>query len=189
MAAADEIVQIAIDYSNQNIQEIQTNDGWTDANYQADMTAVGWVKGDEWCAAAAILTWKKGYANYPDVWAHASRLVSLNSQQIANNFHADPVWPTSATVPKIGAIVVWQLGNNAVEGHTGIVVAVNGNQFTSIEGNTTSTVKTNPDPNATERDGWTVAQHIHILGQPHSTLNLNLDRFVYAIEGYDQLQV
>jgi CHAP domain len=183
MASADQIVQIAAAYSTQNITEIQTNNGWTDDQYQTDMESVGWEMGDEWCAAAAILDWKKGYEDNPDVWAHASRLVSLNSQQLAENFHADPVWPTSTNVPKPGAFVVWQEGDSATQGHCGIVVAINGNQFTSVEGNTSS-----PDQPSI-REGWTVAQHTHTIGLPHSTMGLNLDRFVYAIESYDPLVV
>ncbi len=189
MPAADQIAQIATDYSTQNITEIQTNDGWTDAQYETDMLAIGWERGDEWCAAAAILDWKKGYANYPDLWARALRLVSLNSQQMARNFHADPVWPTSTNVAKVGAIVVWQAGNSLTEGHCGIVIAVNGNQFTSVEGNTISDTIPNPTPGASEREGWTVAQHTHTIGLPHYINNLNLDRFVYAIESYDPLEI
>jgi CHAP domain len=187
MAIADQIVQIAVGYSNQNITEIQVNAGWTDAGYQADMSAVGWVRGDEWCAAAAILDWKKGYANSPDLWSKAAKLVSLNSQQMARNFHADPVWPTSVNVPRLGAMVVWQAGNSATQGHCGIVVSVNGNQFTSVEGNTISDTVKNPDPHASEREGWTVATHTHTVGLPHSVTGLNLERFIYAIESYDPL--
>ena len=183
MPAATQIVQIALAYSTQDVTEIQVNDGWTDKEYQAEMASVGWEMGDEWCAAAAILDWKKGYADNPGVWRHASRLVSLNSQQLAKNFHADPVWPTSTHVPKLGAFVVWQEGNNAIEGHCGIVVEINGNEFTSVEGNTTSSAE--PD----QREGWTVAKHTHTIGLPHSTLGLNLDRFVYAIESYYPLVV
>lgn len=189
MTIRDQIVQIAINYSNQNITEIPENDGWTDPQYEADMLDVGWSKGDEWCAAAAILDWKKAYANHPVIWQHASRLVSLNSQQMGRNFHADPVWPTSVNVPKLGATVIWQFGNSATEGHCGIVVGINGNQFTSVEGNTTSRVKPNPDPNASEREGWTVAEHVHTIGLPHSADNLNLVRFIYAIESYKPLVV
>lgn len=41
MAAADQIVQIALAYNAQNITEIQPNDGWTNKQYQADMASVG----------------------------------------------------------------------------------------------------------------------------------------------------
>ena len=182
-------MQIAQNYSTQNITEIQPNQGWTDPAYEADMESIGWESGEEWCAAAAILDWKKGYAANPELWAIAHRLVSLNSQGMANNFHADPVWPTSTNVPKLGAMVVWQAGDSTVSGHCGIVVAINGNQFTSVEGNTTSPTRPNPVPGMTEADGWTVAAHTHTIGLPHSTMNLNLDRFVYAIESYNPLVV
>jgi len=187
MAIADQIVQIAQRYASQDITEIQPNKGWTDPAYEADMKSVGWEVNDEWCAAAAILDWKKGYAANPEIWKIAEKLVDLNSQAMARKFHADPVWPTSTNVPKLGAMVVWQLGSSATEGHCGIVVAIDGNKFTSVEGNTTSETKPNPVPGMSVRDGWTVATHTHIIGRPHSTMNLNLDRFIYAIESYDPL--
>lgn len=184
MTISEKIVQIALDYSRQNITEITPNKGWTDPVYQTDMKAIGWEPGDEWCAAAAILDWKKAYADLPKVWAVAKRLISLNSQQMARNFHADAVWPTSANVPELGALVVWQAGNSTVSGHCGIVVAVDGNRFTTVEGNTTSQTRPNPKPSMSEREGWTVATHVHTLGLPHSMLGLNLERFIYAIEQY-----
>jgi hypothetical protein len=189
MAIRDKIVAIATDYSNQNITEIQPNNGWTDPGYQADMQSIGWEKGDEWCAAAAILSWKKGYASNLDVWQRAANLVSLNCQEMARQFHADPVWPTSVDVPVPGAIAVWQAGDSAVEGHCGIVISINGDIFITVEGNTTSETKPNPDPTASVRDGWTVAAHSHTVGQPHSSLGLNLVRFIYAIESYSPLVV
>ncbi len=183
MASASQIVQIAVAYSQQNITEIQVNAGWTDKAYQTDMVSIGWRTGDEWCAASAKLAWKKGYNDNPDVWAKAHALLSLNCQEIARNFHADPVWPTSVSVPKLGAIAVWQEGNSFTQGHCGIVVAINGNQFTTVEGNTSSPSQ------PSIRNGWTVAQHVHTLGLPHSANNLNFERFVYAIESYSPLVI
>lgn len=178
---ADNIVQIANAYANASITEIQPNNGWTNKAYEADMVKLtGWYHSAEWCAAAAILDWKKGYANRPDMLGHINRLVSLNSQAMADNFHADPIWPTSSTVPKLGAIVVWAQGDSRTMGHTGVVVwiAADGKSFVSVEGNTSS-----PDqPDI--RSGWTLAKHTHIIGLPHSSLKLNLDRFIYAIEEY-----
>lgn len=183
MSSVDQIIKIALAYSEQNITEIQKNQGWTDQAYQADMVSIGWTPGDEWCAASIKLTWKKAYADKPDVWKHAKPLLSLNSQQTATNFHKDPVWPTSVKTPKPGAIVVWQDGNSLTSGHCGIIVAINGNKFTSIEGNTTSRDK--PD----NKEGWTVAAHEHTVGAPHALTGLNFVRFVYAIEGYDPLEI
>lgn len=178
---ADNIVAIANAYAKANITEIQVNNGWTNKAYENDMVQLtGWYPGAEWCAAAAILDWKKGYVNRPDMLGHINRLFSLNSQDMANKFHADPIWPTSTNVPKLGAIVVWAEGDSSSTGHTGIVVAIDpdGIHFTSVEGNTSS-------PSAPEtRTGWTVAAHIHQVGLPHSSMGLNLDRFIYAIEEY-----
>lgn len=189
MTITDQIVQTAQYYYNQDITEIQPNNGWADPAYEADMRSVGWQKGDEWCAAAAILCWKKGYAANLPVWKIAQRLVSLNCMQMVHNFYADPVWPTSVNMPKLGAIAVWQAGNSAVYGHCGIVTAINGEHFTTVEGNTTSAARPNPDPHMNEREGWTVAAHTHTIGLPHSTLGLNLIRFIYAIRNYGPLVV
>jgi hypothetical protein len=52
--------------------------GWTDKQYERDMQSIGWTKGDEWCVAAAILSWKKGYSGNPDLWQRASILVSIS---------------------------------------------------------------------------------------------------------------
>ncbi len=177
----EQIVAVANAYAAANITEKQPNLGFTNQPYQKDISTTGWEPGDEWCAAAAILDWYKGYQNRPDILAKVKHLQSLNSQQMANNFHNDPVWKTSTNIPKLGAIVVWQAGNSFTEGHTGIVVSINGNQFTSVEGNTSSPAQ--PDI----REGWTVAAHTHTIGLPHSSLGLNLDRFVYVLESYEPL--
>lgn len=180
---ADKIVAIANDYAKANITEIQVNNGWTDKSYEKDMVSLtGWYHGAEWCAAAAILDWKKGYAGRIDMLGHINKLVSLNSQQMANNFHADPIWPTSANVPKLGAIVIWSLGDSRTSGHAGIVVDISKDNkyFSSVEGNTSSPDK--PDT----RTGWTIAKHTHQLGLPHSSLNLNVLRFIYAIDTYSK---
>ena len=174
---AQTIVRLALAYVNANLQEIQPNQGWTNKPYEADMRAIGWLPGDEWCADSATLVWKKTYQLRPDIWAIARRMLSANSQLTANNFHAHPWWPTGL-VPKPGAIVVWQNGDSLTEGHEGIVTSVDPDKihYNSAEGNTSST--TQPDI----RTGWTYAQHTHTLGLPHKDLGLNVLRFVYPIE-------
>lgn len=182
-AIATSIVSIANNYASRNITEIQVNNGWTDKIYEQDMvTLTGWYHGAEWCAANAILIWKKAYAGNIIMLGKINKLVSLNSQEMADKFHADPIWPTSSTTPKLGAIVIWAAGDSRIKGHAGVVVwiAPDGKSFISVEGNTSS-------PNAPEtRTGWTVAKHTHLLGQPHSTLNLNIDRFIYPIDTYQK---
>lgn len=177
-------------YAAAGITEIQVNNGWqpnaTYPSFEKDMVNLtGWYHGAEWCAAAAILIWKKAYMGNVTILGLINKLVSLNSQEMANNFHADPVWPTSSSLPKIGSIVVWAMGDSRTMGHTGIVVAISpdGKSFNSVEGNTSS-------PSAPDtREGWTMAIHTHVLGQPHSSLHLNVDRFIYPLESYSPLEI
>jgi len=181
--SAQTIVDLALAYCRANLQEVQPNKGWTNKAYEADMRAIGWLPGDEWCADSAILVWKKSYSLKPQIWAVARRLLSANCQITANNFHADKIWPTGTKVPKLGAIAIWQSGDSLVNGHEGIVTWVSPDfkSFKTAEGNTSSS--TQPDI----RTGWTYAEHTHRIGEPHSLTGLNFIRFVYAIESYSPL--
>jgi hypothetical protein len=185
---ANDIVNLANQYAAAGITEIQPNNGWQPnakfPTYEQDMVNLtGWYHGAEWCSAQAILTWKKAYAGNAIMLGIINRLVSLNSQAMGNQFHADKYWPTSSNVPQLGTIVIWALGDSLTTGHAGIVTAINGSTFTSVEGNTSL-------PNAgNEREGWTVASHIHTIGLPHSTFNLNLSRFIYPLESYNPLVI
>jgi hypothetical protein len=171
------IAAIALTYNGQ--QEIPSNAGFKDAAYAAKIKATGWQAGSPWCAAAAIIDWTEAYAPYPATAAHAKKLYSLNSQEMGRKFHADPVWPTSTTVPVIGAIAIFGDGDSTVWGHTAIVIDVlpDGKTYHTVEGNTIPAG--NP---GNQREGYIVAQHTHIVGQPHSVKGLNLIRFIHPIE-------
>jgi len=173
----ESIATIAQSYDGQ--QEITPNQGFTDPAYAAKIISTGWQKGEPWCAAAAIVDWTEAYTPYPDLAAKARRLYSLNSQQMGRNFHADPVWPTSTTVPTVGSIAIYGDGDSTVTGHTGIVIEVmpDGVTYRTEEGNTIPTG--NP---GNMREGYIVAQHTHVVGQPHSVTGLNLIRFIHPIE-------
>lgn len=185
MTNAEAIVAAQLDYYNQNITEIQPNQGFTSKNYQADIRLVGWYTGGEWCAFSAILACKKGYlANgHPEIWDYFHKLDSGNSQQMARNCHNDKFWPTGL-VPKVGAIIVWQMGDSFTTGHTGLCIGVDpdGIHYTCLEGNSTDPNKPNPFPDASEREGWTIGKHVHVIGAPHSSNNLNFLRAIYAVE-------
>jgi len=173
----EKIVSIAKSYDGQ--QEIPSNAGFKDPIYAAKIRAIGWQVGSPWCAAAAIVSWTEAYGPYPVLAAKAKKLYSLNSQEMARNFHADPIWPTSTSVPLLGAMVIYGEGDSTVSGHTGIVIEVlpDGKTYRTEEGNTIPAG--NP---GNVREGFIVAQHTHILGQPHSVTGLNLIRFIYPIE-------
>lgn len=172
----DTIISIAKTYIGN--EEIKSNQGFKDKGFESEMKSVGWYVNGSWCAFLGILIWTKSYENYPKTLAHAKRLFSGNSQEMARNFHADASWPTSTNVPKVGSLVIWGDGDSTKLGHTGIVIAVSndGIHFTTIEGNTI------PDGNpGDEREGYIVASHTHATNKPHSIKGLNLIRFIHAI--------
>ncbi|OCX54256.1 hypothetical protein BEL04_08340 [Mucilaginibacter sp. PPCGB 2223] len=173
----DQIAAIARTFVGQ--EEIQPNAGFKDPAYAAKIKTTGWQTGSPWCAAAAIVDWTEAYAPYPALAAHAHKLYSLNSQEMGRNFHADPVWPTSTSVPKVGAIAIFGDGDSTVTGHTAVVVDVLPDNVTyhTIEGNTIPAG--NP---GNQREGYIVAQHTHVVGQPHSVTGLNLIRFIHPME-------
>ena len=132
----DTIVSVAKSYLGK--EEIPPNQGFKDPSFETEMKSVGWYAGGSWCAFLGILVWTKSYKDlYPITLSHARKCFSGNSQDMARNFHADATWPTSTTVPKVGALVVWGDGDSTQLGHTGIVIGVSndGIHFTTIEGN------------------------------------------------------
>jgi hypothetical protein len=173
MIAASTIQRIALAYAGANITEIQTNAGFNNKPFEADMRSVGWHTGDEWCAYSAILCFKKGLD--PKVWAYFQRLASGNSLQMLRNCRNDKHWPTGLT-PRVGCIVVWRLGDSTTQGHVGICTSVNGSTFETCEGNTSSSAY------PSIRQGWTFAKHTHSIGAPHSANSLNFVRCIYPIE-------
>lgn len=181
-SSAQLIVRLAVGYANAGIVEIQPNKGWTNKAFEADMRGIGWLPGDEWCADSVILIYKKAYSLKAAIWAVARRLLSANAQLTGRNFHSDKVWPTGM-IPRLGAIGIYQSGNSLVYGHADIVTWVSADKKTyrSAAGNTSST--THPEI----RNGWTYAEHTHVVGQAHSVTGLNLLRFVYPIESYSPL--
>lgn len=178
MTNAQSIVSVQTAYFNLPVIEIQPNEGFTNAQYQSDITSIGWYKGGEWCAFSAILATKKGYIgnDHSEIWSYFEKLASGNSQEMAANCHNDKFWPTGLA-PQVGAIIIWQAGDSSTEGHTGLCIAVNGDTYTTLEGNSIP-----PGNPGNEREGYTIAQHIHVIGQPHSSLGLNFLRAIYAVE-------
>ena len=55
----DKIVEIAMNYLGQ--EEVSGNMGFEDDEFEKKMKAVGWEKGQAWCAYFAELVWKEAY--------------------------------------------------------------------------------------------------------------------------------
>lgn len=186
MTNASAIVAAQIAFFNESIIEISPNNGFTckknkatGKQYEQLMQSVGWEFHDEWCAYAAILACKVGYTTnkHPEVWKYFSRLADGNSQVMGRNAHADKFWPTGI-VPRLGCIVIWAHGDSTTIGHTGLCIDVSadGQTFTTLEGNSS------PPNSGNEREGYTIAKHVHTLNAPHSANRLNYVRSIYVVE-------
>lgn len=147
------IVQVAESYEGQT--EFRGNSGFKDRDFQDAMEAVGWQKGQAWCAYFAELVWKKAYGkfeNTKDELAELDKMFSPGAVATYNNFtklwaKRDHTRPNSEgyavkPTPEAGDLIVWQNYRNGKAhwtGHVGIVIQVNGNDTVhTMEGNTNS---------------------------------------------------
>lgn len=90
---------------------------------------VGTAEKESWCLSFVMTA-----------LAYAEKKTGIKSQ-IAATEHCMTCWNESPkscrvkSVPAPGAIVIWRHGNTS-SGHTGVMVAWQGNKFNSVEGNT-----------------------------------------------------
>jgi len=117
--------------------EVKGNLGFTDAQFQVMMEAVGWKRGEAWCAYFAELVWKLVNVRYPKANQELDKLFSGSTVQTWKNFFSSPYITNDQPVK--GAVVIWQKfknGEGQWSGHAGIVSEVHDSKFVSIEGNT-----------------------------------------------------
>lgn len=132
MSEAEKIIKTAKLY--EGIKEIGNNQGFTNDAFQYMMSSVGWKSGEQWCAyfckavySNALPEWKTDFAKS----LNGSSQQSFNNVKAGKSKHLHIVTST----PAIGDIVIWVNKSDASKGHAGIVIEINGNQFTCIEGN------------------------------------------------------
>lgn len=166
MSHIDKIIAIAKGYKGQ--EEIQPNLGFRDTVFDAKMKSVGFYRSASWCAFFVRLVLKEAYADAVAIETYLLKYASPSTHEMWANFRASKEVITGQ-VPKLGSVVVWQEGSGT-NGHTGIVVAVNGNTFTSVEGNTNG---------AGGREGYRVWANNHTVGLPHTEKGLNILGFAY----------
>jgi hypothetical protein len=169
MTRALKIINTAGGYIGQ--EEIQPNLGFKDAIFLAKMIAVGWLKGQSWCAYFGKLVWLEAYADRPEIVTLIKRLFNGSALETLANVRASGKFVVSTT-PIPGAMVVYQDGKSA-QGHiapacTGVLPGC----IHTIEGNT------NTDGS---RDGYEVAR------KERSTVNQNIAglhivAYIYPIE-------
>lgn len=169
MTRAEKIISIAKSYIGQ--QELQPNLGFKDTAFLAKMVARGWEKGQAWCSYFAKQVWVEAYADDARLLAKVKACGSGGAVNTLENYHADGTFTVNKT-PVPGAIVIFEEGNGP-NGHAGIVTAVSGNIFLTVEGNT------NTDGS---RDGYEVAAKSHQLDAPFKPAGLNIAGFIHPLE-------
>lgn len=153
-AIREKIVEVALSYEGKT--EFRGNAGFHDGDFQDAMEAVGWQKGQAWCAYFAELVWKEAYGHFEstdDEIAELDKLFSPGAVVTYNNFnkewrHRDKSKKNQefyevSQEPKKGDLIVWQSYKNGKAhwtGHVGIVVGVfpDEGKVWTMEGNTNS---------------------------------------------------
>lgn len=165
MTLSEKIAQVAASYVGQ--QEIPGNKGFKNTVFQKKMQDCGWQIGQSWCAFFSELVWKEAFGKPHH--ATLDRLFSPSAVSTYSNFKGSTSFKCGTT-PKVGALVVWRLGNGW-QGHIGIVESVvDKDTFQTIEGNTNS---------AGGREGIEVARKVRNLKQAFKAKGLNIIGFVY----------
>lgn len=155
------VVLIARKYVGQT--EKPANSGFNDADFEKKMKAVGWLKGQAWCAYFCELVCREAL---PEKDAELAKLFSASAVKTYENFkEAGRVSDT----PRPGYLAVWRYGNGW-QGHIGVVTEVLTEKlFSTIEGNTNA---------IGGREGYIVARKSRYLNKPFAPKGLNLIGFI-----------
>ena len=117
------------------IEEIGNNKAFNNAIFQKMMSEVGWTSGAQWCMYYATMI----YVNaLPELKADFQKSLGGSSQSSFNNVKkglSKTLKVVTSGYAKVGDIVIWTNKSNPSFGHAGIVTAVDGNKFQTIEGN------------------------------------------------------
>lgn len=169
MNRSQKIIQIAQRYLG--IKEKPGNTGWPNAEFEAKMKKAGWYNTAPWCAFFTKLVWLEAYADHPGMKQTVNIWFNGSARQTLENAKKNGTFATG-DVPKPGAIVIW-LNGKGPAGHAGIVVSVNGNTMTTIEGNTNA---------SGSREGDQVAQKLRTVTRPFQADGLNVAGYIYPFE-------
>ena len=160
-------------------REIAGNQGFHDEEVDKVMRKIGnFQNGEAWCAIAGKVIWKLAYAEFNSFMLPLLDFFSKGAVKTYNNAAKKTVFETSPDVPKVGAIVVWQKyvqGKADWRGHLGIVTRVEGDDFYTVEGNTSARYG---DRNG---DGFYVKFH-NVSKEKVITKGLRLKGFIYPAD-------
>lgn len=139
------------------------NSGFNDAEFEKRMKAVGWAKGQAWCAYFVELVCREAL---PEKDEELAKLFSASAVKTYENFQKAG---RASERPTPGSLAVWRYGDGW-QGHIGVVSEiVSENIFKTIEGNTNATGG---------REGYIVALKTRKLKQLFSAKGLNLIGFI-----------
>lgn len=169
MSRAQKIIQVAKSYLG--VIEKPGNTGWFNTEFQAAMKKAGWYNTAPWCAFFVKLVWLLAYADHKGMHAVINTWFNGSAKQTFDNAKSNGTFATG-TVPKPGAIVIWLKGNGP-SGHAGIVVSVDGNTMTTIEGNTNA---------SGSREGDRVAEKLRTVIRDWRSDGLNVYGYIYPFE-------
>ena len=169
MSRASKIIALAKTYNNK--VEKPGNTGFFDHTFERDMKAVGWYVKAPWCAFFVRLVWQYAYADHKGMLATVKRCFTGGTLDTLENVKDNGTFETG-TVPRPGAIVIWSKGKGPA-GHAGIVIKVDGNTMTTIEGNTNA---------SGSRDGDRVATKLRTVHREFTTDGLNVAGYIYPFE-------
>lgn len=153
------VIEIAKKYIGQT--EKPANSGFSDAEFEKKMKAVGFEKGHAWCSYFAELCFKEAF---PERAKELDKLFSASAVQTFKNFKEAGFAISSD--PEPGNLVIWQNFTQGIpqwSGHVGIVTSEMANGFTSVEGNTND---------SGGREGYIVAEKIRTVNRKPNGLNV-----------------
>jgi hypothetical protein len=122
----------------EGIEEVGSNQGFTNAAFEKMMRDVGWKDGEEWCSYFAKLVYINALPKFED---DIRKWFSGSSQRTFENVQSGKTdkFEIVEGRPKKGDVVIWQRKAAPSKGHVGVVVktyAGNPNKFDAVEGNT-----------------------------------------------------
>lgn len=183
MSIRDRILEAAI--SDEGMTEVKGNQGWLDKEFECQMRATGWMDGQAWCAYWAEKIWCEVYPD--DIDRIIGRLFSANAVATYMNFKSSKF--TTSNKPVVGAVVIWQkieddtpsfVGDTFwIRGHAGIVISVEEDSFTTLEGNSNS---------SGGREGIEVARQVRKYDFKKEN-GLELMGFIHPMEVYEFREV
>jgi hypothetical protein len=127
------------------ITEVGANKGFSDNVFEQMMKNVGWKSGEEWCMyftkAVHFDTFKDDRDKIKNILNGSTQLSWTN----AGNDKTGTYKQIKSGRPMIGDIAIWQRTTNKSKGHSAIVIKDEGNNFVTVEGNTSEAGAYNGD--------------------------------------------